>query len=122
MNPRRHRISVTTASDGSATAYTDEVVVGRVLAVIYTKTDFDNGSTMTLTVEQSAQPVWSESNVNASALRYPRAQVHLAAGTAATLDGTRPMLEPVPVANSRLKLVIAAGGNAKSGTFDILVG
>lgn len=122
MNPRRHRISVTTAADGSATAYTDEPVVGRILAVIYNKDTFDNGSTMTLTVEQTAQPIWAESNVNASAVRYPRAQLHTAAGAAATMDGTRPLMEPVPVASSRLKMVIASGGNTKAGTFDVLVG
>jgi hypothetical protein len=122
MNPIRHRISITTAADGSATGYTSEPVLGRVLGVVYTKTDFADGSTMTLTVEQTAQPVWAETGVNASAVRYPRSQVHTAAGVAATLDGTVAMLEPVPVAFSRLKLVIASGGNAKTGTFDILVG
>lgn len=122
MNPRRHRISITTAADGSATAYTSEIVVGRVLGVVYTKTNFADGSTMTLTVEETAQPVWAETGVNASAVRYPRAQVHTGAGVAATLDGTRAMLEPVPVPSSRLKLVIAGGGDAKTGTFDIITG
>lgn len=122
MHVARHTVTVTTAADGSATGYTSEPVTGRVLGIIYTKTDFDNGSTMTVTGETSGIAVWAESNVNASATRYPRSQVHDNVGAALTYDATRKVCEPVPVAEERLRIVIASGGNVKTGVFAFLVG
>jgi hypothetical protein len=122
MHVEKRTISITTAADGSATAYTDGIANGRVLAVIYTKTNFDNGSTMTLTSETTGQSIWAESNVNASAVRYPRAGVHDVVGVAATLDGTRLVRDYVHVCEERLKVIVASGGNAKTGTLTILVG
>lgn len=40
-----------------------------------------------------------------------------------TLDGTRKSAAPVPVgAGSRVKIVVAQGGDTKSGTFHVLIG
>lgn len=121
MYIERHIVPVTTAADGSATVYTP-VVTGRVLGIRYLKTDFDNGSTMTATMEATGEAIWAESNVNASASRYPRVGVHDAVGVAATLDGTRLARDYVHVAKDRVKIVIASGGNAKSGEFHVLIG
>lgn len=118
----RHTVAVTTASDGSATAYTSEPVTGRVLGIVYTKTDFADGSTMTVTGETTGVAIWAETGVNATATRYPRAQVCGATGTALTYDGTRIVAEPVPLAGERVKIVIASGGATKTGTFSILIG
>lgn len=112
---------VTTAADGSFTGYTDEVS-GRLLAIRYVKSNFDNGSTMTVTLETTGIAVWAESNVDASATRLPRTQVCGPTGTALTYDGTRTVNEPIVVAKERIKLVVASGGNAKTGTFYFVLG
>lgn len=122
MYVQTEAVAVTTAADGSATAYTTNPVSGRVLGIRYVKTDFADGSTITTTVEATGEAIWAESNVNASASRYPRVGVCGATGTALTYDNTRTVNEPVAVGGSRIKIVIASGGNTKTGTFYIMVG
>lgn len=121
MYVKKYTISGTTAAGGTLTAYTDKAFNGQVLRIDYTKTDFDDGSTMTITAETSGVAVWAQTGVNASATVYPRAQVHSAAGVGLTYDGTRTVCEPVPIHDERLKLVVSAGGNAKSGTWHVYV-
>jgi hypothetical protein len=121
LHVERHSVSVTTAADGSATVYSP-VITGRVLAVIYVKGTFDNGADFTITAEATAEGLWTESDVNASKAVYPRIGVHDAVGVAATLNGTQAMRDALHLANDRVKIVIAQGGNAKAGTFIIIVG
>lgn len=125
MHVEKHSISVTTATDGSATVYTSAAITGRILAIHYIKPStggFDNGSTMTATLEATGEPIWAEANVNASAIRYPRAGVHDAVGVAATLDGTRLARDYVYAVKDRVKIVVASGGNTKAATINIIVG
>lgn len=121
-----HEITVTTDGDGNATAYLPaqdgQVLEGRILGIVYTKVDYAAGVDFDVTLERSGQVVWSEDDVNASKTVYPRAQVHTTGGVAATLEGAEPMLEPLVAGGERLKIAIAAGGAAKSGTFKVLVG
>lgn len=117
----KHRISMTTASDGSCTAYTPDFVEGEILQIRYIKTDFADGSTMTLTGRDSGVAIWAETGVNASATRAPRQASHTTAGVAATLDGTRPALVPVAVWREQLKVIVASGGDTKTGYLDIYV-
>lgn len=117
---RRVKITMTTAADGSGTAYS-EAVHGHVVGIVYVKTDFDNGSTMTFTTETLAIPIWAQTGVNASAVVYPRAQVHSAAGAGLTYDGTRTVCEPVLVCDERIKVVVASGGDTKNATWYVLL-
>jgi hypothetical protein len=112
-----------TAADGSFTGYTSKPVTGKIIAVVYTKTDFADGSTMTLTGEESGMAIWAESNVNASAVRAPRQATHSTVGAAALYAvGGAAVLDEIVVANERLKIVVASGGNVKSGTLNVIVG
>lgn len=114
-------ISVTTAADGSATAYS-ELCTGKVSTVRYVKTDFDNGSTITLTSEATGETIWSETGVNASATRAPRQATHSTAGVAALYAAAGAAVnDKIALANDRIKIVIAGGGNAKTGTFHIVM-
>lgn len=125
MQVEKHAISVTTDAAGAATAYTSLAVTGRILAIHYVKPSsggFDNGSTITATLEATGEPIWAEANVNASAIRYPRVGVHDAVGVAATLDGTRLARDHVHAVNDRVKIVVASGGNTKAATINIIVG
>lgn len=110
-------VSVTTASDGSATAYS-RVFRGGVSAIRYVKSTFDNGAkTFTITVEDTAENLWVETaSIDASTTRYPRQFIH------DPDDGTEDaaVVDMIQVANSRIKIVIAGGGNAKAGSFIII--
>lgn len=106
-------VSLTTDSSGDATAYSEEVN-GLVGQVRYVKTDFANGVDFTVTDEATGATIWAESDVNASATRVPRQATHTTAGVAATYNGTAAVLDMIPVAG-RIKVVVAQGGDTKTG-------
>jgi len=123
MFVKRHTVTVITAADGTATAYTSEIVNGEIRQIVYTKNDFANGVDFTITIENTAEGLWTESDVNASAVKAPRMATHSVLGVATLYaGGGSAVLDKIVVANSRIKIVIAQGGNVKTGTFDILVG
>lgn len=118
---RRISVEITTAADGSATAYSSRVS-GKVHAIVYEKLDFADGVDFTVTAEKTAEQIWAETNVNAAGSRYPRAATHTTAGAASLYAaGGVAVLDKPAIANDRFKVVIAQGGNAKQGTLHFLV-
>jgi hypothetical protein len=118
----RYTVAVTTAADGSATVYTDGPVTGKISQIRYVKTDFADGSTITLSSEATGETIWTEAAVNASATRAPRQATHSTAGVAALYAAAGAAVnDKIALANDRVKIVIAAGGDSKVGTFHILV-
>jgi hypothetical protein len=118
---RRFKVTITTAADGSAIAYTP-FLTGEIHSVQYVKTDFADGVDFAVTTEKTGESIWTESNVNASAVRYPRAPTHTQAGAAALYAaGGVAVQDRIGVAADRVKIVIAQGGNAKMGVVHILV-
>lgn len=123
MYVRRHTVAVTTAADGSATAYTDTEVNGRVLMIQYVKTDFADGVDFTITGAITGIGLWTDTNINAAETVCPRQPVHDQVGAALLYAaGGTAQTDAVYLAGERVKIIIAAGGNAKSGTFYITVG
>lgn len=114
-------IAVTTASDGTATAYSGRTFNGKLVAIDYAKTDFANGVDFTITSEETGQTLWTQSDVNASATKYPLTQACSTAGVAATLNGTQALLVPIAIVNERIKVQIAQGGDTKTGAFSFVV-
>lgn len=112
---QRHVVALTTNASGAVTAYTPEIT-GRIAAVIYTKGNFDNGADFTITAEATGQSLWTDTDVNASETVYPVAAANLGTGAASTLTEV-----PIFVANDRVKVVVAQGGNAKTGTITVIV-
>lgn len=124
MFVQRHRVELTTATGGGATGYTP-VTRGRVLAIHYLKTDFASTADLTITGERFAEAILAVTNVNVSTSWMPRRATVTTAGVAAlsATGGTgAPVLEPVPVADDRIKVVVAQGGNTKSGVVEVIVG
>lgn len=121
MFVQRFSVDLTTDASGDATGFID-VPYGRVLGLHYVKTDFADGVDFTITAEATGETIWTESNVNASAFRYPRAGVHGTDGVAAEHATGFPVEEPVCLAHDRIKIVVASGGNAKSGSFIAIIG
>jgi hypothetical protein len=121
MTMRRHVVSVTTASDGSATAYSP-YISGKIHAIHYLKTDFTDGVDFTITAEATAETIWTEANVNAAKACFPRGATHSNAGVAALYaSGGVAVNDKIALGRDRVKIAIASGGNAKTGAFHILV-
>lgn len=123
---RRYVVTVTTASDGSATAYSPRGVNGVVHQIEYVKhgsTPFADGVDFTIESEATGIDLWVESNVNASAVRAPRQPTHTQAGVASLYaSGGTAVNDRIALANDRVKIAIASGGDTKIGTFHVLVG
>lgn len=121
MTCRRETVAVTTASDGSATKYS-RYLSGKVTAIHYLKTDFADGVDFTITAEATGETLWTQSDVNSAAAKYPRAAVHSTVGVAALYAsaGTA-VTDLIRLGNDRVKIVIGSGGNVKSGTFIIIM-
>ncbi len=117
MTQRTVKLTGTTDTSGALVVTTERAVRGRIVSVRYVKSDFADGSTMTLSLETTGTVVWQQTGVNASVTVYPRAQVHSGTGVGLTYDGTQPVCEPVPVAGERLVMTVANGGNTKTGTW-----
>jgi hypothetical protein len=121
---RRFKITLTTAADGTVTGYSPRIS-GKINQIEYVKAgagNFDDGVDFTITGEATGIGLWTESNVNASAVRAPRMPTHSQVGAALLYAaGGVAVADKIALGNDRVKISIAQGGNAKSGTFHILV-
>lgn len=118
---RRYAIAVTTASDGSATAYSP-YLSGYIQDIQYVKTDFADGVDFTITAEAYGRTLWAENDVNAEAIRAPRQPTHSTAGVASLYAAAGTAVnERIALSRDRVKVVIASGGATKTGTFIVMV-
>lgn len=118
----KRQVTVTTNADGVGTAYLGPFN-GRVLDVLYGKVSFASGVDFTITAEDTGRIIWAESDVDESKNVAPRQPVHGTDGVGAFYaDSGEPVLDHITLAEERVKVAIASGGNAKSGTFTIIVG
>jgi hypothetical protein len=117
---KRHVVPVTTDASGDAIAYSP-VLTGRISTIRYVKTDFADGVDITVTAEATGETIWAEENVNASATRAPRQLAFTTAGVASLYAATfGQYTEPIVLAADRVKIVVAQGGNVKTGTIHIV--
>lgn len=121
---RRHTVTVTTNASGAATAFSPRVT-GEIVQIEYVKPGsggFDDGVDFAITGEATGVGLWTENDVNATARRAPRQPTHTQAGVASLYAGSGTAVnDRIGMANDRVKIVISSGGNAKTGTFHILV-
>lgn len=126
MKVERYSVSVTTAADGSATAYSP-TITGAISSIAYVKADsnsYTDGVDFTITVESTGQGLWTQTNVNASTTRAPRQVTHQQDGTDRFYTGTsanHSVADLICVADDRIKIVLAQGGDTKNGTFVLTV-
>ena len=121
MATRRFVVSVTTASDGTATAYSP-YLSGYIHEIHYIKTDYADGVDFTITAEATGETIWTQSDVNAAAVKAPRQATHSTAGVAALYaSGGTAVNDRIALGRDRVKIAIAHGGNAKTGAFHIVV-
>lgn len=119
--PCAAQCTVLTASDGSATEYLGPFT-GFLNRIVYTKVNFDAGVDFTITLESTGENIWTQADQNASAVKAPRTPTHDGVGAASLYAATgEPVEDRILLANDRIKIVIATGGNAKTGTFKAYV-
>lgn len=125
MYATKHEVIITTDESGDGVGYTPPVN-GRVLAISYIKPaegGYADTVDFVVQTEDSAVIVWDEDNITASKAVYPRAGTHTTAGVAAVYAAAgEPVLDYIPVADERLEITVANGGDAGTGTFFVIVG
>ena len=118
-----HAVAVTTDGSGDATVYSTPTY-GTVVAVRYVpdgSTPLDSAADITISDNGTGLGVLTVTNVGPVARDFwPRAFTMNTTGTNATYDGTRNVLDLVPVAGA-VKVVVASGGASKIGTLYIYV-
>lgn len=113
---RNGSVTLTTDASGDATGYIVGLN-GLLDRIQYVKTSFADGVDFTITLDETGETLWTESNVNAAAVRAPRQATHTTAGAAALYAAAgEAVLDRIAIAG-RVKIVIAQGGNAKTGAF-----
>jgi hypothetical protein len=99
---KKFAYTVTTNAGGVASFVAPEMN-GLLNRISYTKVDFADGVDFTITTDDGVS-VWTEVNVNASKRVFPEG-----AGTSG--------YHPIILADQKITIGIAEGGNVKSGTF-----
>jgi len=125
MYVQKYVVNATTNASGDAVVYTP-VINGRVLSIQYIKPTsggYDDGVDFDVATEDTAVAIWSQDDVNVSAMVAPRQPTHTSAGVAAlyAAEGTG-VNDYFYVANERLKITVDAGGSATTGQFVVLAG
>jgi hypothetical protein len=118
--------TVVATSDGSSvgTHYTPWINGGYIESVSYVKADsggYTDGVDFTITTEATGEDIWVDTNINATELVRPRAATCTTAGVAALYAASGAVNDRIAVAADRVKIVLAAAGASKTGTFLITV-
>jgi len=120
----RHVVSITTDADGNGTGYTP-VVTGKVQTIRYIKPasgGYADTVDFTITADASGESVLAVSNVTASATYAPRQATCTTAGAASLYAaGGAAVNDGIVLANDRVKIVVAQGGDTRSGTFHVVI-
>lgn len=118
---RKFTVPAVTDGSGNATVYSP-YLSGIIEAIQYVKTDFADGVDFTITSEATGETIWTQSDVNAAVIKHPRAATHSTAGVASLYaSGGVAVNDRIALGRDRVKIAIAQGGNAKSGSFVITV-
>lgn len=127
MYVERLAVSITTDANGDATVYTDKPVTGYVLAIRYAKpvaSPLADTVDFVITGETSGIAIATWSDNTASGQIAPRMATHAVADASALLYAAlgAAVCDPIPVANERIKTVVAQGGATLNGTLYFYVG
>lgn len=118
---RKFTIPLTTNSSGAATAYSP-YLSGFIDSIQYVKTDFADGVDFTITADATGEAILSLTDQNTATKLRPRAATHSTAGVAAVYaSGGTAVNDRIALARDRVKVVVAQGGNVKTGTIIVFV-
>ncbi len=112
------RLDVTTDTNGDGSLVASRALVGRLYAVDLIDGTYDDGVDATLSCINTPSGVARDllviANYNTDQTLYPRTLLH-GDSNGAALTGTAGGDRDMPLVNGTLKLVIAQGGNTKTG-------
>lgn len=113
---------IVTDASGDATVYLTHGLSrkpnGFLVVLKYTPGTLDTGADLTVTGETSGIPILTKANAGTSAVfYYPRALLNAVADGAAASSPS----EFIPIKDERIKVVIAQGGNAASGSIEAIL-
>lgn len=122
----RQVVAITVDSSGNGTGYTAPVT-GFVRAIRYVPdgtAPYATGVDITVTGEVSGIAIVTITDAGTSAITvYPRAAVASVANAASLYaSGGTAVTDLIPVANERIKIALAQGGNATTGSFHLYIG
>ena len=121
MAIRRFVVTPITDTNGDATYYSPRVS-GKLVSIRYVKTDYTNGVDFTITAEATGETLWTESNVDATAQRYPRAATASTAGAASLYAAAGTAVnDMIALGADRVKIVVGSGGSTHTGAFHIVI-
>lgn len=121
MTIRRFVVAATVDASGDATVYSP-AINGFLVSMRYVKSTYADGVDFTITNNTTGETLWAESDVNASATRYPRAATHSTAGAASLYaSGGTAVNSRIALGGALVKIVVASGGVSTTGTFHITV-
>lgn len=121
MTTRRFVVSAVTDASGNATVYSP-YLSGLLQTIRFVNTDLASTVDFTITAEATGENIWTQSDVSASATVAPRQATHSTAGVAALYaSGGTAVNDRIALSRDRVKIVLAQGGNTKSGTFHIVL-
>lgn len=125
MSVKRYAVAITTATGGAGTGYTSGDVRGLIHTIQYVAdgtAPYENTVDVTITAEDTALPILSLTDVAAAFTYRPRAAVHDTSGNASLYAAAGEAVEDyIAVHGERVKIVLAQGGDAKTGTFYVTV-
>ena len=113
---------ITTDSSGAAEVYltvgVNRSLGGFLVELRYNPGTIDTGADLTITGETSGVPILTKSNAGTSlAFWRPRAFANSVSDGA---ESTTPS-EFIPIKDERIKVVVANGGNAKTGSIEAIL-
>lgn len=119
MHVEKRTLVVTTIADGSATAFIDGAngLLDRMQYVKAQSGSYSDGVDFTITLEDTGETIWTQSDVNSSAVVAPRQATHTTVGAAALYAAAGVAVLDRIAVSGRIKIVLAAGGNVTTGTF-----
>lgn len=124
MHAERHAVSLTTDASGDVTGYTPPLT-GEVRTIQYVPdgtSPYDATADFTITAESNGQAILAKTNVAAAFTAAPRMPTHDTSGAAALYAaGGAAVNAPIVLAKDRVKIVVAQGGNAKTGQIVVTV-
>jgi hypothetical protein len=108
--------TITTDGSGDATIYLGSKINGRVIAIKYEPGSIVTGGDLTITGETSEVAILAKTDAGTSDVwYYPRVLVNKNSDASAATDA----LTDIFVFSERVKVVVAQGGDTKTGTITL---
>lgn len=122
-----HAFALTVNASGDATVYSAGPAMGLVRQITYVPdatVPLDTGADLVITGEASGVAIATLSNIGTSTVSWaPRQPTHSTAGAASLFAAAgQAVNDHIALGGERIKVVVAQGGNAKTGTLSITVG